>query len=183
MAETRKAYERRKRANFFAKYCRGAGIDIGCGDDPLKDEAIYSLVKYDTSKMDASYIIGDATGIKEFSDEQFDFVYSSHCLEHLQDYRVVLRNWFRILKSGGYLLLLLPHRDYYEGKKQLPSVHNTDHKVFFLPFIAEPPDTISVYALIQEALGANVVIIYLNECSETTSSGDREYSIEVVIKK
>lgn len=181
MAETKKAFERRKRSDFFRKYCRGSGIDVGCGDDPLKDITITSLVKYNQVKIDDSYTVGDAAFLDEFPDETFDFVYSSHCLEHIQNYREALRNWFRVLKIGGYLLLLLPHRKYYEGKRQLPSIYNPGHRVFFLPFQSEEPDTVSVYDLIKDVYQEKAIIIYLNECCERDV--DREYSIEVVVER
>lgn len=203
MAETKKAYNRRKRSGFFIKYCKGHGIDIGCGDDPLQDEMITELVKYDQNQI-PDCVIGNAETLSEFPDCSFDFVYSSHCLEHIKDYKNALCNWFRVLKVGGFLILLLPHRDYYECKDELPSKHNPDHKVYFLPFIDEHPCTVSVYNMIREVFQRQAFsIIYLNECCEIVLSkkypedffdkqivegnkkitDDREYSIEVVIQK
>ncbi len=48
------------------------------------------------------------------------------------DPKVALKNWWRVLKPGGYLIIYLPHRDLYEKKKNLPSRFNTNHTHFFL---------------------------------------------------
>jgi ubiquinone/menaquinone biosynthesis C-methylase UbiE len=42
-----------------------------------------------------------------------DFVYSAHLLEHVQDFESALREWWRVIKPGGYLVLYLPHKKFY----------------------------------------------------------------------
>ncbi|MBV5346213.1 MAG: methyltransferase domain-containing protein, partial [Rhodoferax sp.] len=59
-----------------------------------------------------------------------DFVHSSHCLEHMRDVREALKNWIRIVKPGGFLILTVPDEDLYE-QGQWPSRFNTDHKWSF----------------------------------------------------
>lgn len=73
---------------------------------------------------------GDAQYLHKLSDETFDFVYSSHCLEHMRDIYVAFINWIRVCKTGGYLYICVPHEVYYE-KGIWPSVNNLDHKHFF----------------------------------------------------
>ena len=85
-------------------------MDIGFGGDSIVPNA----TGWDFEHGDAQYLKG-------LNDEQFDFVYSSHTLEHMQDPAVALKNWYRVLKKGGYLIIYIPHRDLYESKKTLPS--------------------------------------------------------------
>ena len=73
---------------------------------------------------------GDATFMESVKDETYDFVHSSHCLEHLLDPEKGLRNWFRILKPGGYLVVIVPDEDLYE-QGVFPSTFNADHKWTF----------------------------------------------------
>ena len=54
----------------------GRGIDIGCGPDPVTPE----VRQFDLAD-------GDANHITRHVHEQFDFVYASHCLEHMHDPR------------------------------------------------------------------------------------------------
>lgn len=49
----------------------------------------------------------DATRLS-FEDESFDRVIAAHVLEHLYRPHVVLREWWRVLKPGGVLSLVLP---------------------------------------------------------------------------
>jgi len=175
--ETSKARQRRTREKFFERYCNGRGLDIGFGGDLLTP----NCVGWDFEHGDAQYLKG-------IIESKFAFVYSSHSLEHMTNPDISLKNWWRVIKRGGYLILYVPHRDLYEKRKTLPSRWNPDHKRFFLLDKDEEPDTIGLTALIQRSL-EDFEIIYAKECSEghTISDpaihSDGEYSIEVVVKK
>ena len=175
--ESHKAYERRKREGFFEKYCEGKGLDIGYGGDPVAQ----GVTGWDYEHGDAHYLNG-------LDDESFDFVYSSHLLEHLPDVDTALTNWWRVLKPGGYFVLYLPHRDLYEKKKTLPSQFNDDHVHFFLPDVDDPPDTIGLRPLL-EGLLTDIEIEYCRVCDEGyINPGENiqskgEYSIEIVARK
>jgi len=93
------------------RYCSGLGVDFGCGDDKIKAEAI----GVDLRNLPGVSVVGDACGpLKWALDKTFDYVYSSHFLEHVADPKKCLREWKRILKAGGYMILYLPHKDYYK---------------------------------------------------------------------
>jgi SAM-dependent methyltransferase len=49
----------------------------------------------------------DVTSIP-FADNHFDAIYCSHVLEHVPDYRKAMREFFRVLKPGGWAVLLVP---------------------------------------------------------------------------
>lgn len=55
--------------------------------------------------------IGDAADLSKFEDESFDAIYASHVLEHF-DYtgrlQQALKEWFRVLKTGGKLYISVP---------------------------------------------------------------------------
>jgi SAM-dependent methyltransferase len=175
--ETAKAKSRRLRENFFTTYCAGRGLDVGFGGDLLAE----NCRGYDFEH-------GNAQRLRNIRDEQFDFVYSSHTLEHMEDPAVALKNWWRVLKKGGYLILYIPHRDLYEKKMTLPSRWSNDHKHFFVIDKNEGADTIGLKQLIASTL-ASFEIVYVKECGEghTVTApflpSDGEYSIEAVIKK
>jgi SAM-dependent methyltransferase len=166
MAETLAAFDRRYREGFFEKYCQGHGIDIGCGNDPVTA----FVDKWDSS-IDPNQ---DAMTMNGVPDCIYDFVYSSHCLEHISHPWKALSNWWRILKPGGYLILLLPHRDLYEKKNDLPSIFNHDHKWYFLPSRDEGPTTFSLIGLLNICC-INYDLIYLKLCEL--------YSFECVVRK
>ena len=175
--ESYKARERREREGFFKKFCNGEGLDIGYGGDPIT----LDCCGWDSSDGDAQYLKG-------IENETFDFVYSSHCLEHMRDVREALSNWYRVLKPNGYLILYIPERDLYEKKKCLPSRFNHDHKHMFLMGRKEEPHTLDIIEEINSSLN-NHEIVYAKVCDYGHTlnypkvQSDGEYSIEVVIRK
>lgn len=42
------------------------------------------------------------------ADQSFDVVYCSHVLEHVEDDRTAIKEFFRVLKNGGWAILLVP---------------------------------------------------------------------------
>lgn len=188
--ETSKAHARRVREGFFDKYIQGNGIDIGVG---RIDGFGADLVHPDAFAWDKDN--GDATFMEGVEDATYDFIHSSHCLEHLSNPYLALRNWWRILKPGGYLILLVPHRDLYEKKRTLPSIWNPDHKFFLLPETEDLPHTLSLLHLIQGALAGSYkdkppyAFIEFKVCDEGWEPRPEhehsvgEYSIEVVLQK
>lgn len=111
--ETGKAAFRRQFDRRYVTYLAGDGIDIGAGDDPLgRYQSLFPLMRSCRAWDQAD---GDAESMIRVPDNTFDFVHSSHCLEHLLTPRVALGNWIRICKPGGYLLITVPDEDLYEG--------------------------------------------------------------------
>ncbi len=55
--------------------------------------------------------IADATDISEIATEQYDFLLSSNCLEHVANPIKALTEWRRIIKPGGALILILPNKE------------------------------------------------------------------------
>jgi SAM-dependent methyltransferase len=176
-AESSKAKSRREKEDFFNLYCKGLGLDIGYGGDPI----IQGVDFWDFEHGDAQYLEGVPDG-------KYDFVYSSHTIEHMVNPQTAIKNWFRVVKPGGYLIIYLPHRELYEKKKTLPSRFNPNHKFFFLIDKDEAPDTIGIIPLLERSL-TGYKIIYVKECSENHTikdpelHSDGEYSIEAVIRK
>ncbi len=46
-----------------------------------------------------------------FVNESLDFVLASHVLEHLPDPIKALEEWFRVVRSGGYIFMIVPHKE------------------------------------------------------------------------
>jgi len=181
MAETIKSRDKRIREGWFAKYApeQLSGIDIGCGKDALNS----TFRRWDKINGD-----GDAQKMAGVPDNRFHTVYASHVLEHLHDPVEGIKNWYRICKPGGHVIICIPHRDLYEKKENLPSKWNDDHKTFWLPERSEPPVTRSFRHTILEAVpNANIVVLRVLDEGWVSVAPDKhsggEYSIEAIIKK
>ena len=84
----------------YAKhYCKGIGYDVGC----MKKEWAFP----ESIPIDLSF--PDEYNALNLPFEQIDYIFSSHCLEHIQKWVDVLEYWYSVLKEGGVLFLYLPH--------------------------------------------------------------------------
>lgn len=112
-----------------APYLRGRGLDIGAGDFKVLPHAISVDNCHHAQfglQIRPDVWINDAADMSVFGSQSMDFVYSSHLLEHMPDPQATLKEWWRLVKPGGYLVLYLPHEDHYPKMGQ-PGA-NPDHK-------------------------------------------------------
>jgi SAM-dependent methyltransferase len=56
-------------------------------------------------------LIGEAGKLHEVPDSSYDAVLASHVVEHLANPLGALAEWQRVLRPGGHMLLIVPHRD------------------------------------------------------------------------
>jgi SAM-dependent methyltransferase len=177
--------------NFINRYFSGKGLDIGGKPDPL---ALYREL---FNKMEEvrtwDWDDGDAQFLEGVQDGEFDFVHSSHCLEHLVDPRTGIHNWFRAVRPGGYLVVTVPDEDLYE-QGVFPSTFNRDHKWTFtiLKVRSWSDKSLNVVDLVRE-LGEEAELVRLEQLSATyrfdlprydqTLTPIGECGIEFVIRK
>lgn len=116
----------------IVEYTRGRGLDLGCGPskafphfigvDNLKDVQLFGV------QMRPDLVVDTCENLYEFADNSKDFIFSSHMLEHFEYEAVApaLKDWMRVLRDGGHLVLYLPDEDEYP-KCGEPGA-NPDHK-------------------------------------------------------
>jgi SAM-dependent methyltransferase len=131
---------------------------------------------------------GDAQLMASVPDNSYDWVHSSHCLEHMRDAKEALSNWYRILKPGRYLVALFPDWELYEGKVW-PSRFNPDHKQRFSLTVKEdgvtdPRDILPEGAdLVRCTLLENTMPDYRIEGMDYSVLPGCEPAIELVLRK
>jgi predicted SAM-dependent methyltransferase len=116
----RKKYpsETSKVRHLVIAYCQGHGCDIGFGGDKIKKEDCHGIdyaQPYTSTGSDAVDIAVDV--INEpipVADNTYDYVYTSHLIEDFEDTGAGLREFIRILKPGGNLILVFPDQRKYE---------------------------------------------------------------------
>lgn len=129
MYESSKSRARRQRDPLFAaRYFVGRGIDIGAGPDSLAHQMRHWPKLQDVYSWDRES--GDAQRLAGVPDGFYDFAYSSHTLEHMRAPISALFHWHRVVKPGGYLIVVVPDEDLYEGGIWPPH-NNRDHKATF----------------------------------------------------
>lgn len=130
----RESIFRRYEMNEVIQYTSGTGVDIGCGLNKIHAAAIGIDKKLSSS--DFGYPFGaqvkaDGSRLSWFANSSLDYVFSSHCLEHFPDADAVLKEWTRVIRPGGYLILIMPHRERYPNVGT-PGA-NSDHKHDYYP--------------------------------------------------
>lgn len=192
MYECGKAIARRMHDPMFARaYFVGDGIDIGSGNDPLEQygemfPGMRSCRSWDTEDGDAQYM-------RSIADGTYDFVHSSHCLEHMDEPAIAFDNWVRILRPGGHLVCLVPDEDLYE-QGVWPSTWNPDHKRTLTIWKAKSWSPVSVNILdLMQGYDTQIAVQYVKLLNATHRTiADRidqtmtpigESAIEFVVRK
>jgi SAM-dependent methyltransferase len=66
---------------------------------------------FDPAKAPGRQYVTEASDLRGIPDAAYDFLLSSHCIEHLANPIQGLKEWIRVLKQEGLLVLLVPHKD------------------------------------------------------------------------
>jgi len=103
---------------FAEQFCKGKGLDIGGFADWTFPGA-----------KPINIVINDEYDAYNLPDEKYDYIFSSHTLEHLPNYIKALEYWKNHLKEDGVLFLYLPHGDMEYWNPQ----NNRKHYHLFYP--------------------------------------------------
>lgn len=106
---------------FARQVCKGEGYDIGCNRPQWAFPGAIPIDPEFSTAYDAYNL----------PDGEVDYVFSSHCLEHLPDWVKALDYWKQHIKAGGVLFLYLP--DY--SQTYWRPWHNRKHVHVFTPDI------------------------------------------------
>lgn len=90
------------------KYCRGQGLDIGCGQSKIRTEAIGVDLYHPNADLNL-----DARNLEQYASGHFDYIFSSHLLEEIENTVATLKEWLRIVKDNGYIVLYQADKDKY----------------------------------------------------------------------
>jgi SAM-dependent methyltransferase len=106
----------------YARYfCRGIGYDIGCN----------RLEWAFPGSTPVDLLFDDPWEAYNLPEQEVDYIYSSHCLEHLPDWIKALEYWNTKIRIGGVLFLYLPHynQEYWRPWNNHKHLHVLDSSV------------------------------------------------------
>ena len=109
---------------FAQYYCKGVGVDIGYSKDEWKMPGAYGIDNGET--WNATNIPIRRVLVNDDKIE-WDFIFSSHCLEHVAaNLYETLDHWIDRIKVGGILFLYLPHasQNYWQPRNNRKHVHS-----------------------------------------------------------
>lgn len=83
---------------YAKQVCSGKGYDIGC---MKKEWSLEGSIPIDINFKDGYHALN-------LPEKNVDYIFSSHCLEHITNWVDVLNYWTDTLKDSGVLFLYLP---------------------------------------------------------------------------
>ena len=106
---------------YATKICNGYGYDIGCGK---LEWSLPGSIPIDLS-------LNDSYSANNLPKNNVDYIFSSHCLEHLDDWVSIMDYWYSMIRVGGILFLYLPDysQEYWRPWNNYKHKHVLDVKV------------------------------------------------------
>lgn len=167
--------ETSKYRSLTTPYCSGCGVDVASQGDAVVPWAInFDLPQEEFAYYNSNHLPHGPIQLRghadklPFESDSLDFVYSSHLLEDYTDWMPVLKEWVRVVKPGGHLIVLIPDRELWVAAcaaGQPPNdFHRHEGQVLELTSYAEP-------------LGVSVIK------DELTNMWEGDYSILFVARK
>lgn len=110
-------------------YCKGNGIDVGSQGSPVNINSIQ--IEYDRLRFSDDVPIhweGDGTQNLPFKDNVLDYVYSSHLIEDYVDWIPILKEWNRMIKMNGHIVIMVPDHIKFRECVSKGQADNLNHK-------------------------------------------------------
>jgi 2-polyprenyl-3-methyl-5-hydroxy-6-metoxy-1,4-benzoquinol methylase len=80
------------------------------------------------SIKNVNFLYGNITKSSSKNNSKYDLIVNIDVLEHIDDYRKVLKNFYSLLKPGGYLYVHVPQVNQKRIFKQLENWHHKGHE-------------------------------------------------------
>lgn len=158
--------ETAKYRHLVVKYLAGCGLDVasqGNGVVPWGfqlDLPVEAFLKYSSGNQPATPIQlrGYCENLSIIASGSLDWLFASHILEDFADWNPVLREWVRVIRPGGHLVILVPEKRLWAAAIARGQSPNCSHR-----HESEGPGELSGFA---EALGLEVIEDRLTNCCE-----------------
>ena len=120
------------------KYCKGKGIEIGAAAHnpfnlenciniaPKEDEAFYKQSQEDMCGYSVDIDFYGYANDMPVEGNSYDYIISSHVLEHVHDPIGAFKEWDRVVKDNGIIFIIVPKRDALPSDKGRPLPNLSD---------------------------------------------------------
>lgn len=111
----------------------GDVLELGCGGTKTIENSVGvdrvpkgELIPH-VGKISVADLTVDVTGVLPIEDKQYDVLIARHILEHCLDSIATIREWARVLKIGGQMIVAVPNEKVGKGIPMNPEhVHGFD---------------------------------------------------------
>lgn len=177
--------ETAKHRDLLAPFCEGYGIDVGFGGDPITPAALRMDLPRPYARTGQALPVqlgGDCRDLYWFGNGVLDYLYSSHVLEDFDREQTVpiLREWARVVRSGGHLVLLQPDQVCYvahcERRGMTPNAHHSiaDFSLAYVKDVAERVGGLECAAEYPEIDDYSFAVVFRKTGSADAGSADAE---------
>jgi predicted SAM-dependent methyltransferase len=169
-------------------------VYVNLGSGPTHDPRFINI---DATWYPRVHYVAGVERLPMLLDDSVDFLYCSHCLEHIPYQRTgaVLREWVRVLKSGGLLRLAVPDlrailnayqdsgycisavQSYILGGHDSP--YNVHHAVFDATHLTTAMREAGLDGIREWAPGADSTPRFRDYSSSAIIIGDRRYPLSL----
>lgn len=127
--------ETAKYRHITTPYCTGAGVDIASQGVTCVPWAISfdlpepEFLHYSSGQPPKGpiHLRGHADNLP-FESGSLDWLYSSHFLEDVFDWTPILREWVRVIRPGGHLIILVPDKALWKAALDRGQAPNNQHR-------------------------------------------------------
>ena len=139
------------------------GAEVGAGASPvpgLDPRPIYvDCFKSFGAEPNLADFYGHACDLP-FHDHSLDYVVASHVLEHVANPVAALAEWYRVVRPGGIIYLVVPHRQCtWDHPRQLTPVAHYQAEFMAAVLSADMDNTEKVVILIEECRDMKLKIL------------------------
>jgi predicted SAM-dependent methyltransferase len=94
----------------FAPMPVPAGVTVRYVDHKSAEDLRAEYPEYPTEQLRPTDIVDDASTLATLPDASEDFLIASHVYEHLRNPVQALETWCRVVKPGGLVYIVVPHK-------------------------------------------------------------------------
>jgi len=100
--------------SFFPVYVFAKRIDgVNFSAETVWEGKINEGMSYHYTENKNGYqYISEASELDRIGNKEYDFLLSCHCLEHIANPVKTLKNWNKVVQTGGKIILVLPDKDF-----------------------------------------------------------------------
>lgn len=122
---------------FAEQVCKGVGYDIGYSKPEWKFPGATGIDNHKSCSPNGIELSNTPLTALNLPEGEVDYIFNSHCLEHLPNWVEALDYWYEHLVKGGVMFSYVPHPDQiywrpFNNRKHIHILHPADLHSYFL---------------------------------------------------
>ncbi len=146
-------------------------VDLGCGGN----KQVAGAIGVDAWPHPGVNVVTDVENGLPFGDQEIDYVFAVHFLEHVHDLVGLMNEIHRVLKPGGVLHAMVPHVSHVNAVADPTHVRYFDRQTF--KYFCEPRPKVSPFRPVCVSMADGNVLADLQKGVGEDAASDRELAL------